>query len=351
MALTYNEGGCSSYVPKQPRNDDPTARKVRENQNEGGTDSFARQGVQALLGSGVSPFDLRVGGRFTGDLARALQAALTEAAGTISRMPAHHMTFPNGGPVLPSTPHTPPRLRTGVLELDAATLWGWGELLVPRHLWQALGRFTCWIEPALITEWLRLIRGYAINQDRQLDPSVLATATSWSEPSRDVALPRSLALRLLESGNPLHCVWTGKRLQAGSLDIDHCLPWSAWPCGDLWNLVPADRAVNQQAKRDRLPAEGLLQIARGPILGWWQAAYLQGEALPRRFVEEARASLPGLAGEAGLPPCLRRCSRLWACSVCGCAMTSKCQSGPGERAWMRQPVPNQTCQATLLSVL
>jgi tripartite-type tricarboxylate transporter receptor subunit TctC len=34
------------------------------------------------------------------------------------------------------------------------------------------------------------------------------------------------------------------------LDIDHCLPWSAWPCGDLWNLLPASPRVNQHLKRD-----------------------------------------------------------------------------------------------------
>ena len=38
--------------------------------------------------------------------------------------------------------------------------------------------------------------------------------------------------------------------------------------------------------------------ARGPILDWWQAAYGQGSVLPRRFADEARASLPGLAGMA-----------------------------------------------------
>ena len=36
-------------------------------------------------------------------------------------------------------------------------------------------------------------------------------------------------------------------------------------------------------------------------MDWWEAAYLKGEILPRRFTEEARASLPGLSGEATLP--------------------------------------------------
>ena len=274
--------------------------------------SFAGPGFRALLEEDLSPLDLRVGERFTGARARALYGALGEAVRTISTMPARYMTYPKGGPVLPSVPRTPPShgAAVEVLDVDAVTLWGWGELRVPRHLWQALGRFTCWIEPALINEWLRLTRGYAAGQGRLLDLGVFATAMTWAEPGRDVVLPRTLALRLLERGDDLHCIWSGKRLDRETLDIDHCLPWSAWPCGDLWNLLPTHRTVNQHGKRDRLPAETLLQTAREPIVEWWEAAYLKGEILPRRFDEEARASLPGLSGEATLPVhpecCLRR---------------------------------------------
>ncbi len=258
--------------------------------------------MRTLLGGDLSPLDLRVGERFTGARARTLHTAIGEAARTISGMPARYMTYPNGGPVLPCVLRTPRRMGTSAeaLDLDAATLWSWGELRVPRHLWQALGRFSCWVEPALITEWMRLMRAYAARQDRALDPGILSSAMTWAEPTRDVALPRSLALQLLDRGDTLHCVWSGKRLEASTLDIDHCLPWTVWACGDLWNLIPAHRTVNQHAKRDRLPADALLQAARAPIQRWWAAAYSQGELLPRRFSEEARASLPGLVGDAGV---------------------------------------------------
>ena len=98
---------------------------------------------------------------------------------------------------------------------------------VPRHLWQACQRFSCWVEPTLITEWIRLMRGYADRQDRQLDEGVLAVSMVWAEPLRDVALPRRLALRRLAEGGDLRCVWSGRRLEAATLDIDHCLPWAA----------------------------------------------------------------------------------------------------------------------------
>ena len=126
----------------------------------------------------------------------------------------------------------------GELVLDAEFLAGFGDDGHPRELWRAMGRFAAWVEPALIAEWLRLMRGYAARQGRVLDEGAMAAAMTWAEPSRDIALPRERRWRLLRRARPLHCVWSGRRLEAGTLDIDHCLPWSAWPCGDLWNLLP-----------------------------------------------------------------------------------------------------------------
>ena len=95
---------------------------------------------------------------------------------------------------------------------------------------------------------------------------------TWSDPSRDVKIAREQAIRVLTSGK-LFCVWTGKSLSADSLDIDHCFPWAAWPCDDLWNLLSTHRAVNQNQKRDRLPGTGLLRAAQERIEDWWGMAY------------------------------------------------------------------------------
>ena len=86
-------------------------------------------------------------------------------------------------------------------------------------------------------------------------------------------LARLAAKRLLDQGRPLRCVWTGVRLGPGMLDIDHCLPWSAWPCGDLWNLLPATPRVNQHLKRDRLPSASALAAARESMISWWEEAW------------------------------------------------------------------------------
>jgi hypothetical protein len=54
----------------------------------------------------------------------------------------------------------------------------------------------------------------------------------------------SVAHDLMGSGEAVFCVWSGERLDQRSLDVDHCFPWVAWPCGDLWNLLPPSRRVN-----------------------------------------------------------------------------------------------------------
>jgi len=84
------------------------------------------------------------------------------------------------------------------------------------------------------------------------------------------------------------------------LDIDHMFPWTAWPCSDLWNLLPAHREVNQRLKRDRLPSATTLFHAEERIGGWWEQAYLcKSESyLPEQFLHEARASLPPFSTDA-----------------------------------------------------
>jgi hypothetical protein len=120
---------------------------------------------------------------------------------------------------------------------------------------------------------------------------------TWEEPTRDVRIARERAVKLLEN-DQLFCVWSGKRLSGTSMDLDHCFPWSAWPCGDLWNLMPAHRNVNQKEKRSRLPADRLLRSSEGRIIGWWDAAYNRDQpSLSERFWLEAASSLPGVKAE------------------------------------------------------
>ena len=230
---------------------------------------FVNEGFQKLLG--CAPNDLRVGTRYTTDLGASVHSALAAASDTITRMPAHYMTYPNGRPVMQAVTGRAGRA-PAILILDEDYLRRFGELLVPIHLWHALSRFDAWIEPAIIAEWIRLMQGYARAQGREVTDAKVTHAMQWSSPERVVGEARQRAIAVIESAKPLHCVWSGVRLTKDRLDIDHCFPWMAWPCDDLWNLLPSSRTVNQHEKRERLPSASALSGARERIQEWWRRA-------------------------------------------------------------------------------
>ena len=287
--------------------------------------SFAKEAFQKLI-SEVSASDLRIGARFTQTRARSVHAALRDAVQTIDRMPSTFMTYPMGGRILPVE-----RGRLGLpppmINLNADYLRTFGWMRVPTHLWRAMRQNAAWIEPTLVAEWTRLMSDYAKSQDRHLSQEKVIAALQWSDPERDVSRARAIAVSILE-GSGLRCVWTDRPLTRTTLDVDHMFPWAAWPCGDLWNLVPAHREVNQRQKRDRLPSATTLFHAESRIIGWWQEAYLgrRETTLPDQFLQEARASLPALS-----TPTQEMCSPAYACSGSGYGTTSRCLSGKGGR--------------------
>jgi hypothetical protein len=241
----------------------------------------------------ISHLDFRVAARFTGQNALFLHQAITDAVSNIKVMPAKHTSFPNGPRVCGITSGHRIRLARELV-LDSDYLKSFGELLVPEPIWRALTRFNVWIEPALVA-WIRIMKDYLISQGRPVAEETFYQATQWSDPERDVRVARELALDLLKRDG-LFCVWTGKKLKEESLDIYHCIPWSAWPCGDLWNLLPALRSVNQTQKSDRLPSAERLTKAKEIIVDWWSAAYTNNAnvLIGERFRTEATASLPGI---------------------------------------------------------
>ncbi len=244
----------------------------------------------------LAAYDLRPGARFTEGLGEAVRLALGHAAHLISTMPATHLTFSDDTPVFPTAYGRVPKA-SGIVSIDQAFLWSYGTTRVPLTIWHALRRMSAWIEPMLIAEWVRLTKGYAKDQ---VSADQVMAALAWTEPERDTGFVRALANRRLARGEAIRCVWSGRALAAGALDIDHCLPWSAWPCGDLWNLLPAAQAVNRNEKRERIVSGAMLAQAKPLILDWWQDAYLgEDPALRARFTEEARSTLP-IGRDAGL---------------------------------------------------
>jgi hypothetical protein len=266
-------------LPQRPRNAGPEGL------------SFAKGGFRALAELGFVAQELRIGATFTGRRAQALTQALTEARRTIANMPVRYTTYPNSEAPVFGVVGRAQRI-AGAMQLTPEVLTSWGEFSVPGPLWRAMQRLGTWIEPVLTAEWARMMRGYGLGLGRTIAPGEAEQALTWLEPLRDTALARRVAGELERSGKPIRCVWSGATLSSADLDIDHALPWAVWPCGDLWNLAPATRAINQRLKRDRLPSAAALAGAREGFLTWWDEAWTANPALAAQFEAEAQAALP-----------------------------------------------------------
>ena len=239
---------------------------------------------------------LRPGASFQGQLAMDLHRSLTEAGQTIRKMPATYLTHP--GTQLPIFGVRPRRagaaMATGILNLDEAAFWSFGSITVPSHLWRAFRRWGPWIEPLLRQEWAAYMESLIDTGDSR----DLWRALAWVDPQRDTREVRALVEDLRARGQSIYCVWSGRRLEK-EVDVDHCLPLAAWPCQDLWNLLPSSATVNR-AKGDKLVTPERLEDARERLLEWWDMAYIRGpRPLESRFRLEAQLSL-AIPEEGGL---------------------------------------------------
>ena len=246
----------------------------------------------------MSHLDLRVGEHFGEEDGSDLHQALKDAVANIRQMPIRYMTYPGspGEPILEADMRKPGRRKGGVT-LNEEYLYSFGEVRIAENLWQALRKHSVWVEPVVVSEWSEMIREYAGKKNKLVDEAQLRSAMAWSDPERDVQVSRNQAARLLQD-QQLYCVWSGRRLRQKFWDIDHCLPWSVWSCGDLWNLMPAHSDVNRNKKRNLLPSESLMDEAHDRILNWWDRAYFRGGLLQEKFLVEATSSLPGVQPDA-----------------------------------------------------
>lgn len=273
------------------------------NNRTGGENLGFAKDALARLGD-ISTLDLRAGGAVGTERRRAMHDSLRDACNTIQHMPAAHLTYNDNrssaeARIFP-VERGGRRQMPNKLRLDGDYLWSFGKLSVPLHLWHAMQRYAVWIEPALIEEWVRLSLKYGESLNRSIDESSLRRTMAWVEPSRDVVEVRRRAFDMLDAKQQLRCVWTGDPLDRRSLDIDHCFPWSAWPCGDLWNLMPSSRRVNQRQKRDLLPNDDTLRNSKDRVVEWWESGYCADPPLRDRFRLEALARLPTIGSASDL---------------------------------------------------
>ncbi|HKU05108.1 MAG TPA: class I SAM-dependent methyltransferase [Bradyrhizobium sp.] len=238
----------------------------------------------------VTAVELRIGSVFSDQTAKHLHQSLSEISQVIRNMPANYLRWPASDKPIFDVTRRRMASTPSPLQIDEAFLWSLGDFRIPLEIWQALTHYNVWIEPVLVSEWVRLMESYC-NDGR---PDVRALAHSllaWVDPARDTGFARAAVDRMRAAGKPVYCVWSGARLR-DEYDVDHCFPFAAWPCGDAWNLMPASRQVNIQ-KSNRLVTQAALERASDTISSWWNDAFLsQGDGLRRQFFLEASQTLP-----------------------------------------------------------
>jgi SAM-dependent methyltransferase len=265
--------------------------QLRQTQGHTGY-GFAKEPFYAL--GHLSAFDLTIGQAFDANTGKMLLAAIRDACQNIRAMPVRYTTWPGSKDPLFATEQSTIRLRNGPVRLDRETLSSFGEFHIPSHIWDCTSRYACWLEPAIINEWIEVMNRYELRYNN----NAARDALRWSEPVRRTQLVRELIESQLDAGNNPHCTWTAKRLRASHYEVDHCLPWVHWNNNDLWNLLPATRRANRD-KRDRLPAAELLSDAHNRIVNWWESTYLNGR-YREQFIVEAEAALP-MVNDASQP--------------------------------------------------
>ncbi|MFN2328204.1 MAG: methyltransferase domain-containing protein [Chromatocurvus sp.] len=238
-----------------------------------------------------SGFDLRLGGGLDAERGEILTEAIRDACSNIRKMPVRHTTWP--GTENPLFAVEPGRLRRRrePVTVSPAYLAQFGTMRIPVAIWQTLGQYACWLEPAIIREWVSLTDSWSVGGG-----AIDARLLEWEEGRRDTRIANDRVLALRDAGKPVRCVWSDHRLRVAH--IDHCFPWSRWLNNDLWNLVPSRADVNL-GKGDRLPSAATLSLARTRIEHWWQTAYLDSP-WRERFLLEAASSLPGISDTPGV---------------------------------------------------
>ena len=248
--------------------------------------------------------DYRIGNLFTGDNAKAMFKMLSASVSNIKNMPCKYITYANSKKSVFEVESKTVRAKDNLF-LDLTTLNEWGEFSLPEHLWIAFSRYACWIEPVLISEWVKTMASYQGNQQYQAPEQqhTLFSALNWLEAKRNTTEVRNRFESLKQQQGAQHnCVWTDKSLQK-QYAIDHCMPFARWPNNDLWNLLPSDVKANGQ-KSDRLPTETKMKNAKQRITDWWQDAWLTDQQSivnnapsnsQQRFFAEANIALPGLS--------------------------------------------------------
>jgi hypothetical protein len=144
-----------------------------------------------------------------------------------------------------------------------------------------------WIGDSLILRWGELTSSMSFGKISA--SQVIDLLITKSDPARDT----TISSRLFNEIDDLKCTWTNKRIR-GNFHVDHVIPYSLWHNNDLWNLLPASPAANNN-KSDKLPTRRLLDERKGLMCYYWDVIE---NRYPERFAFEVKR-FTGRSAEVG----------------------------------------------------
>jgi SAM-dependent methyltransferase/SOS-response transcriptional repressor LexA len=181
-----------------------------------------------------------------------------------------------------NTIHTMPVRHAGggnysVFQYDATDK----SVCMDSKLWRELCLTGSWIQDATILRWAELTEQLSKGAVRA--STVIDCLLAIPDPARNVNDAKGYYSKLGERV----CVWSGSPLKDGRFVIDHAMPFSLWRNNELWNLFPAEPAINSN-KSDKLPTYAILHRRREAIIDYWRGL---NEALGEQFSRGAQTLL------------------------------------------------------------
>jgi hypothetical protein len=162
-------------------------------------------------------------------------------------------------------------------------------LVVNADLWRGFQRMSLYIEALSIHEWCLFTENVEQGADVGIDRgSIYKLLTERPDNRRPLTWERNQIDILLMENKEFVCPWTEKRIYDHvNYDVDHLVPVSVYPINEIWNLVPVDPYYNSHVKRDRIPSESRLLIAR-PHLTLAYENYNTLPSLAQALVEDTK---------------------------------------------------------------
>lgn len=247
---------------------------------------FASAEFNSLINE--SPSDLEIGNILTGKRAENLAKAIKQAIHCIKIGPVTYIKYPNTKKNILSCDYN--RINTiKEFTINNEFFEKFGTFKIPRIIWNSLSMYRCWIEPAIIDEWISLMKNYAISSG--IEPKTYEEyqkVLAWTDTQRRTNEIRLICDNIKKKGKSIFCIWSGKKLNH-NYDIDHCFPFIHWPNNDLWNLMPTSQNINR-SKSDKIISSKTFFNAKERIFNWWDDAYKTTHL--NRFEMEAKFSFP-----------------------------------------------------------